>query len=71
MDNNEERQTITVPEAARLLGIGRGSCYEAIKRNELPHIKIGKRILVPKHGLLQMLSQSTALRPAVHDEEVH
>lgn len=62
MDTNEERLTFTVPEAAQLLGIGRGSCYEAIRRNELPYIKIGRRILVPRHGLLQMLSEPNALR---------
>lgn len=61
MGTDEERLTLTVPEAARLLGVGRGSCYEAIRRNELPHIKIGRRILVPRHALEKLLSEPNAL----------
>jgi len=58
----EQSLTLTIPEVATLLRISRGSCYEAIRRNELPYIKIGRRILVPRHGLLQMLSEPNALR---------
>jgi len=71
MGNDEERLTLTIPEVARLLGVGRGNCYQVIIRNELPHIKIGKRILVPRYALLQMLAEPSALRRALHDKEVH
>lgn len=38
----------TVPEAAALLGISEESVYEAIRRNEFPHVKIGRLIRIPK-----------------------
>ena len=38
---------MTVPEAAKVLGIGLSIAYEAARTGELPTIKIGKRILVP------------------------
>jgi excisionase family DNA binding protein len=47
---------ITVPEAARLMGISRNAGYDACKRREWPHTKIGRRILIPadlKDRLLQ------------------
>lgn len=53
-----EKLTLSVNEAARLLGIGRGSYYEAIKRNEVPYIRVGKRLLVPRAALLRMLSEA-------------
>jgi excisionase family DNA binding protein len=42
----EERLTESVREAAKEAGIGVNQAYEAIRRGEIPHIKIGKRILV-------------------------
>lgn len=47
--------TYTVEEAALALGIGRQAAYEAARRGELPTIRIGRRILVPKAALERML----------------
>ena len=52
--------TYTVPEAAKLLRIGRNQGYEAVRSGELPSIKIGKRILVPRVALERMLSKVAA-----------
>jgi excisionase family DNA binding protein len=41
------RQTISVAEAAKRLGIGRNQAYGAAARGEIPVIRIGKRIVVP------------------------
>ena len=48
--------TVSVDEAARLLGIGRTAAYDAIRRRELPAIRIGRRLLVPTRGLLMLLN---------------
>ena len=47
--------TLTVGEACKRLGISRGLCYEAIKRGDLPHLRIGRRILIPKVALERLL----------------
>ena len=52
-----ERQTYTVDEAAELLGIGRNGAYEGVKSGEIPSIRIGKRILVPKVALDRLLAR--------------
>lgn len=52
----EDSLTWTVTECANRLGIGRNSAYEAIARGEIPAVKIGKRLLVPKIALEKMLS---------------
>ncbi len=51
-----ERQTVTVEEAAQILGIGRNSAYEAVRRGELPVIRIGRRFVIPKVALDELLS---------------
>jgi len=42
------KQTITVEEAGRLLGIGRGLAYEAARRGDIPPLGIGRRLVVPR-----------------------
>ena len=54
----ETRQTVTVEEAAKLLGIGRGSAYEAVRRGELPAIRLGKRLVVPRAALDRLLASA-------------
>lgn len=54
----EERYCITVPEAAKKLGISRNFAYELVKRGELPVIRFGKRLLIPKVALEKMLEKA-------------
>ena len=53
-----ERVTITIEEAARLLGISRGSAYTAARTGQLPTIRVGKRLIVPVRSLEKMLDAS-------------
>ena len=52
------RATYGVQEAAKILGIGRNAAYEAARRGEIPTIRIGGRILVPKAALDNMLEKA-------------
>ncbi len=53
---DKRKLTLNVNEVSICLGIGRNSVYEAIARGEIPVIRIGKRLLVPKIALEKMLS---------------
>ena len=53
---DKEKLTLTVDETAKCLGIGRNSAYEAIARGEIPVVKVGKRLLVPKAALEFLLA---------------
>lgn len=55
----ETPRTYKVEEAARLLGIGRNQCYEAVKRGDLPSIRLGKRLLVPRAALDRLLDNGS------------
>jgi excisionase family DNA binding protein len=47
---------ISIPEAARLLGVSRNTGYEMARLKQLPVIKCGqRRLVVPKVALLKML----------------
>jgi excisionase family DNA binding protein len=47
--------TCSVPEAGQALGISRQSAYQAARTGELPTVKIGRRLLVPRRALETML----------------
>jgi excisionase family DNA binding protein len=48
-------KTLTIEAAAKELGISRSSAYEAAHRGEIPAVMIGRRILVLRRGLDDML----------------
>jgi excisionase family DNA binding protein len=47
---------LTVVEVAKILRIGRISAYQAIERGDLPSIRIGRRILIPRTAFEQLLT---------------
>jgi excisionase family DNA binding protein len=51
-----QRLTMSVEEAAIALGISRTFAYEAVARGEIPCIRIGRRILIPKVALEILLA---------------
>ena len=55
----DDRFTLSVEECAKRLGIGRNSAYEAVARGEIPVIRVGKRLLVPKAQLDKLLAGET------------
>ena len=55
----DDRLTLSVEECAKRLGIGRNSAYEAVARGEIPIIRVGKRLLVPKAQLDKLLAGET------------
>jgi hypothetical protein len=52
----DERLTYDVPEAGRLLGLSRNGAYAAAKAGLIPVLNVGRRKLVPKAALHQMLA---------------
>jgi excisionase family DNA binding protein len=49
-------EVLTVPETARVMRLGRDATYEAIRRGEIPAIRIGRRVLVAKRALRRLLA---------------
>ena len=51
---------LSVGEAATLLGISRAHAYELVARGELPHLRLGRRVVVPKHAIEALLASVDA-----------
>lgn len=51
-----EQPTLSIAEAARVLGISSDLCYDLARRGEIPVIRLGtKKMRVPTHKLKAML----------------
>jgi excisionase family DNA binding protein len=51
--------TISVDQAALILGVSRGRAYESAKTGELPTLTLGRRLLVPVARLRALLGETT------------
>jgi excisionase family DNA binding protein len=50
-----ERRTLTIEEAGQVLGLSRNTAYGLAKNGQLPTIRLGRRLLVPKAALDSLL----------------
>lgn len=57
-----EKLTLSVSEVSKLLGMSRNAVYEAIRQGQIPSIRFGKRILVPRIRLEMLLSDKVSSR---------
>jgi excisionase family DNA binding protein len=58
-----DRKTLTVEQAGRALGIGRGLAYELVRTGEIPSVRLGRRIVVPIAAVEEMLTSNQATTP--------
>jgi excisionase family DNA binding protein len=52
-----ERLTYTVTEVAALLGISRASAYELVRSGEIPALHFGRRIVIPRVAVEELLGR--------------
>lgn len=58
-EDRGEKLVYSVAEAGRMLGVSRNAAYEAAARREIPTIRIGKLIKVPKAAFDRLLAGET------------
>ena len=54
------RMTLTVPEAAELLGISRAHAYDCVRAGELPSISLGRRVVIPRRVIDDLLDGTSS-----------
>jgi len=50
-----DRLTYNVPEAAALLGVSSRLVYQLAERNEIPVVRLGRRVLIPRIAIAQLV----------------
>lgn len=55
--------TMTVTQAATVLGISRSSAYECVRLGTIPSIRLGRRIVIPRRSLDELLASTRLDQP--------
>jgi excisionase family DNA binding protein len=56
IESRRGRDTVPIVEVAQRLGISRQGVYDAIRRHELPVLKIGRRLFILRAQFEAMIS---------------
>jgi len=59
------RAAMTVTEAAQMLGISRALACQLVASGELPALRLGRRIIVPRRAIEAMLFEPTDHRSVI------
>jgi excisionase family DNA binding protein len=51
----DDREVLEVEEAAALMRVTKNTAYELIAKGEIPSVRLGRLIRVPRRALLAML----------------
>lgn len=61
LDNSAEVLTLSVEQAAKACGLSERMLRELISRHEIPHLRVGRRVLIVKADLAAWLRERTAV----------
>jgi excisionase family DNA binding protein len=54
----DKPETLSVPEAGRIVGLGKNASYDAAHRGQLPTLQFGRKLRVPRAALERMLGKA-------------
>ena len=55
---SDNKLTLTVEEAGKMLGISRATAYQLANQGKLPAIRLGRRLLISKAGLERLENEA-------------
>lgn len=58
-DTISKFKLLTIPEAARILNIGRTKAYELARMREIPVVRIGNSLRIPQKDLFEWIKNNT------------
>lgn len=56
------KQVLTVSEAADVLGISRSLAYQLVACRQIPSVRLGRRIVVPRQVIDEILASATVAK---------
>lgn len=66
-----ERLTLSVEETATILGISRAFAYQLVAKKELPAVRLGRRIVIPRKAVEAIVEQARTTEQFSSDMSDH
>jgi excisionase family DNA binding protein len=57
INDQQKRLVMSVSEVAKLFGLSRSATYQAVHSGQIPSIRVGSRILIPRVALSRFLNE--------------
>ncbi|OGO24702.1 MAG: hypothetical protein A2Z28_04380 [Chloroflexi bacterium RBG_16_51_9] len=64
----EEKLTMSIEEAEKLLGVSRPTAYVLAKNGQIPVLRLGRLLKVPRSAFLKMLENAGQPREGTHHD---
>lgn len=58
LQDTDLRLTLTVEETATALGVNPSTVYDYARQRQIPHVRIGKRLIIPRAALMDWLDSA-------------
>ena len=55
-----EQMLLRIPEAAKVMGLGRTKMYELVRSGDVPSVRFGRSIRIPTKSLVELIEQRTS-----------
>lgn len=52
-----EQMTYSIEEAAKLIGVSKSFMYKLARNQEVPVLKLGKRLVIPRHKFHEFINK--------------
>jgi len=62
-DHDQQPLLLSVPQAARLLGVGTTLCWEMVHSGQLPSVRLGRRVLVSRDAVERLAQVDATATP--------
>jgi excisionase family DNA binding protein len=63
-DNGSEPEVLNADQLAEMLGLDRNTVYDAANRGDIPHRRVGRRLLFSRAAILVWLQGNNVVRKA-------
>jgi excisionase family DNA binding protein len=61
----DRQLVLSIPEACQALGIGETTLRQLIGRGQLPVLRLGRRVLIPRSGIEAMVAEAASAQRGV------
>jgi excisionase family DNA binding protein len=58
--SKDDQLTMSVPEAGKMVSLAKNAAYAAARAGQIPTLRFGRKLRVPKAKFLKMLSDGSA-----------
>lgn len=58
----QDRLTVSIEEGAAMLGISRALAYALVRKGQLPQLRLGRRVVIPRKALEELLNGDAGVR---------